>query len=179
MADSDDGDYTDPRAGLILGSSGHFIADSEPAVQERMAADGLPLIETPHVIERQNILKHNEHINLLRANNPFLKIVPLPLYVFSYYMTAGVPLTIMFPMECKLANFQWNKLGTVYLSRKGTPVIPSVSPGANTPPTNFDQGAGVFIPDPAKEYWIQELQGVDAVADVTGVVLTVAFYPEL
>lgn len=96
----------------------------------------------------------NPKLMAIRAQMPFIPIMPLPNESLSYKMTAGVPQTIRFPSGTKIVMFSGN--GEYFITRKGQAQVP-------TSVHDID-GSGALMNPEFCFFYVEEINEVSAVA---------------
>lgn len=138
------------------------------------------MLETPEEIISNEIGRATENLSqrmmnpelmALRAQLPFVSIMPLPNMVLSAKLLAGVAVDIDIPQGTKIIAVRGN--GDYFVNRRGMAVIPT-----NTGNLNDQSNSGnIFKPD-GQFYYVEEIRQLSAVS-VADSFLTVACFAQL
>lgn len=96
----------------------------------------------------------NPKLMAIRAQMPFIPIMPLPTESLAFKLDAGKPIDINFPSGTKIVMFSGN--GEYFITRKGQAQVP-------TGRHDID-GSGALMNPEFCFFYVEEIGGVSAVA---------------
>lgn len=118
----------------------------------------------------------NKKLMALRAQNPFIQIMPLPNHGTTVQLVPGIPQDITIPTGAKLAYFSGD--GLYYMSRNGNAQVPSATQDKESSSLmNFEQFA----------IYVEEVRSISVICPTLdnfgnvapSVNLTVGFFEQL
>lgn len=113
------------------------------------------MFEDMRAVEALSKQMFNPKLMALRAQNPFVNIMPLPNQVLTVKLAANTPTDINLPNGTKIVRFSPG--GTYYVSRNGNAQLPVTGEPAAT-------GS---MQTPSDEWWyVEELQQISIIAAV-------------
>lgn len=133
----------------------------------------LPPLESRHDPDFRNRAAHatlNTDLNLFRAQNPFIEVLPFPDSVQGYKLTANVAQDVNLVDDTKVILISFTNGANVYATRKGNAQIPGSA-------SVEDGSAGLLLPA-GKFFWVRGLRQLSLIAD-TNCVVTVWCYIQL
>lgn len=98
----------------------------------------------------------NPKLMALRAQNPFIPIIPFPNESLAYKLSAGVAQDINFPTGTKIVMFSGN--GEYYVTRKGNAQVP-------TSVHDID-GSGALMNPEFCFFYVEEIRQLSAIAPI-------------
>jgi hypothetical protein len=108
----------------------------------------------------------NPKLMALRAQNPFIQIMPFPNTTLGFLLVSNTPQDINVPSEAKVVKFTGN--GEYYVSRKGNAQVPD----------GVDKLTGSIMNPEGVYYYVEEVQQLSIVSP-GAVRVTVEFFSQL
>lgn len=103
----------------------------------------------------------NPRLSALRAQNPFLPIVPFPNSVVNVMLTAYVPQDINLPQGTKFINIR--STGEYFASRNGVAQLPATTPSSDNGSTSFDPSQYIYVEEIRQFSLVSSMGGSNAV----------------